>query len=707
MDKEIEKRAEKLRKTIDDYRYRYHVLDDPAVTDEIYDPLMSELRELERQYPELKTADSPTQRVGGEPLDKFEKVRHRHRQWSLSDAFSFEEIKQWEERNEKILSKKELPSSEYAGKIEGYVVELKIDGLKIILDYENGVLKRGTTRGDGVIGENVTENIKTIQSVPLRLKHTLDVTVTGECWLPVKELKRINLERLQEGLPQFANSRNAAAGSIRQLDPKIAASRKLDSFIYDLAEGFSGKDAQRFLAEVRAQGQLGELKFLQELGFKVEKHHRYCKKLEEVQEIYEAWIKKRNKQEFGIDGLVVKINSKILQKSLGYTGKSPRYAIAYKFPAEKTTTIVEGIKVQVGRTGALTPVAVLRPVRVAGSTVSRATLHNEDEIKKKDIRIGDTVIIQKAGDVIPEVVEVITSLRNGKEKIFSMPKQCPICGGAVKRETILDDKKKQSSAHYCSNTLCFAVEKEKIIHFVSKKGFNIDGMGQKIAEQLIDEGLVGDPADIFLLKKGDLEPLERFAEKSADNLILAIEKSKKINLEKFLFALGIRHLGEEGAILVKNFILERNDFQSGELKKPSQLADIFGKMAIDELTKIDGVGERMAGSILDWFGNEKNKKTLNKLSGAGVVLEEVPKENNAKKLFEGKIFVLTGSLKKLTRDQAKDLIRKAGGKASSSVSPKTDFVVAGEEAGSKLDKANELKVKILGEEEFLKMIGWG
>lgn len=718
--KEKKQRAEKLQKVIDDYRYRYHVLDDPTVTDESYDSLMDELRKIEKEYPELKTADSPTQRIGGAPLDKFEKVEHRVRQWSLDDAFSFEDLKDWEERNLRILEKLEdhlipplrkgenirngsriksgMTSLSHSSKKKemklDYVVEVKIDGLKIILDYEKGVLKRGATRGDGKIGENVTENIKTIQSVPLKIKKPLNLTVTGESWLSRKELDRINKERKKKNMPEFANSRNAGAGSIRQLDPKIAASRKLDSFIYDLS----------WIEEENISSQGEELEFLKSLGFKVNKEYQYCKNLEAVKKIYQKWEEIKDKQDYGIDGLVIKINSKEIQKALGYTGKSPRYSIAWKFPAEKTTTIIKDIKIQIGRTGALTPVAVLRPVHIAGSTVARATLHNEDEIIKKDIKIGDTVVIQKAGDVIPEVVEVIKKLRTGKERKFRMPKTCPICGGPVERENILDKKRQGSAAHYCTNKECFAIEKEKISHFVSKKGFNIDGLGEKIVEQLINEGLIISIADIFGLKKEDLMPLERFEEKSADNLIQAIEESKKIDLNKFLFALGIRHFGEESSFLIIDYISEKKQV----IKNPSDLISIFNNISAENLAQIKGVGERMAESVVGWFENTKNREILVKITDLGVIFNasEVPNlDKNS--FFSGKTVVLTGSLENYTRDEAKKIIRNLGGNISSSISQKTDFLLAGKDPGSKYEKAKKLGIEVINEEKFEKMIKYG
>ena len=499
------------------------------------------------------------------------KVKHRLRQWSLDDAFSLEELHNWEERNLKVLANEVKSGKEFKRlkkDLQKYTVEVKIDGLKIILEYKNGLLVQGATRGDGIVGEDATGNIKTIQSIPLRLKKPLTLVAVGECWLSASELKRLNKTRRKKSEPELANSRNAAAGSIRQLDSKIAASRKLDSFIYDLnwlkegqiVEGswFSGNQVTGSSNLVSTKAKVStksekqeivfplkqdeELKFLSDLGFKVNQEYRVCDNLKAVQKMYEEWQDRRSKQDYGIDGLVLKVNSKKVQDILGYTGKSPRFAIAYKFPTEK----------------ALTPVAILKPILIAGSVVSRATLHNEGEIKRKNIKIGDTVVVHKAGDVIPEVVEVIKNMRTGREQNWIMPKSCPVCGGDIKKEKIgicsrrigINPEKQESVAYYCSNPNCFAVKKEKLIHFVAKKGFNIDGMGEKIIEQLVDEGLVGSAVDIFRLKQGDLEVLERFAEKSAENLVEAVEVSKSIDLNNFVFALGIRHLGEESAYLI-------------------------------------------------------------------------------------------------------------------------------------------------------------
>ncbi len=699
MDKNIKDRVEKLRKVINEYRYRYHVLDDPTLTDQVYDSLTDELRKLEKKYPELKTFDSPTQRIGGEPLEKFEKVKHRVRQWSLNDVFSFEELKDWESRNRRILEKKGIKSD------FDYLVELKIDGLKIILDYDKGYLKQGATRGDGVIGEKVTENIKTIKSVPLKLEENINLTVTGECWLPNKELKRINKERRKKNLPEFVNSRNAGAGSMRQLDSKVAASRNLDSYIYSLEEVRSNNGK-----EFKTQKE--ELKFLIDLGFKINKEYQYFENLEKIKDFYQEWTDKKDHQPYGIDGLVIKINFKKYQRELGFTGKSPRFAIAWKFPPERVTTQIKEIKIQIGRTGALTPVAILKPISVAGSLVSRATLHNEDEIIKKDIKIGDTVVIHKAGDIIPEVVEVLKKMRTGKEQDFRMPKKCPICKGNVVREKIADSKKNVSSAHFCVSENCFAIERERLIHFVSKKGLNIDGMGKKIVEQLMNEGLISSVTDIFSLKFGDLKPLERFAEKSALNLIEAIKKSKQTTFEKLLFGLGIRHLGEEGISLLRKE-MENNQTKLGskyqkmglEISQPTDLIKFFGQISKEDLFQISGFGSRIAESLNSWFKKRGNQIILQKLEKRGVRMEKVlSKSQKEVKKLEGKVFVLTGLLEKLTRDEAKNLIKKEGGKVSSTVSKNTDFVVVGKNSGSKYKKAVELNIRVLKEREFLDFI---
>ncbi len=677
MDKtKTKQRIEKLRKQIDEMRYNYHVLDRPDLDDQVYESLTKELVELEHKYPEFKSEISPTQRIGGKPLDKFKKVKHEVRQWSLQDGFDFSEIKEWEERIKRVLIK-----SDARDKLD-YSCEIKIDGLKIILTYQNGEFIRAATRGDGQVGEDVSEQIKTIQSVPLKLRQSVDVIAIGEAWLPKADLDNINEIRKSNSLPEFANSRNAAAGSIRQLDPKITAERNLDSFIYDI-DALSG-------AEVNTQ--IEELELLEKLGFKVNKHYRHCKNLEEVEKIYKEWSKKKDKQPYGIDGLVIKVNSKKLQEILGFTGKAPRWAIAYKFIPEKATTVIEDITVQVGRTGALTPVAHLRPVQVAGTTVARATLHNEDEINKKDVRIGDTVVIHKAGDIIPEVVEVLKKMRTGKEKKFKMPKQCPICNSDVKRPA-------GEVATYCTNKKCFAQQVENIIHFVSKKGMNIEGLGDKIIEQLINEGLVKDTAGLYELKIGDLQPLERFEQKKAENIINAIEESKTVDLAKFIYALGIRYVGEETAVLLAQQVSSIK-YQVSSIKN---LIKIIEEKSVEELQNINGIGDKVAQSIYQWFQDKENIELLKRLEKNGVKLQITNQEPKTTKLA-GKIFVLTGSLANLTRDDAKDKIRKLGGSVSSSVSKNTDYLVAGEEPGNKLSKAQELGVKVIDEKKFMSLI---
>lgn len=702
MDKmEAKKRIEALRKEIDMHRYAYHVLDAPKISDEVFDSLMEELISLEKEFSEFFSPASPTQRVGAQPLKTFKKVKHAKQQWSFDDIFDWEGLVAWSEKIKRMVEKTELKDEEL-----DFVCEMKIDGLKMILTYENGILVGGATRGDGSVGEDVTSNLKTIQSVPLELNEKVDAIVVGECWLSKKELARINVERVKNGEAVFANTRNAAAGSIRQLDSRIAASRRLDSFIYDIDQ--FKVESQKLKAESKfPETQVEELELLKKLGFKVNPEYKLCKSVKEIQDFYESWTKKKDKQDYEIDGIVIKVNSGKIQEALGYTGKSPRWGIAYKFPAQQVTTIVEEIGVQVGRTGALTPVAHLRPVRVAGSTVSRATLHNEDEINRLDVRIGDTVVIRKAGDVIPEVVEVVKNLRTGKEKKFKMPEFCPICGSKVERQQVKSPKAKgksqdESAAHYCTNPKCFAVQIGSMIHFVSRKGFDIVGFGEKIVEQLMNEGIISTVADIFELTEGDLKPLERFAERSAEKLVESIGKSKTLPIEKFLYALGIRFVGEETAILVASSL---QTVTNKKIRNLQDVVEIFPEIKKEQWLEIKGIGEKSAESLVSWFDNKENVELLKKMSNLGVVLEFPDEANEAKSYkLAGLVFVLTGELSSFTRDEAKDIIRKEGGSVSSSVSKKTDFVLAGENAGSKLDKAKSLGVKVLTEEEFLKLI---
>lgn len=683
---QAQKRIERLTCEINKLRYDYHVLDKPNETDEVYDSLTKELKELEEKYPDLRLSESPIGRIGGKPLDKFKKISHRARQWSFDDVFSFDELKKWEEKIKRLLQKNHQLALIENYKLE-YVCELKIDGLKVILTYENGGLVTGATRGDGVIGENVTENLKTIESIPLYLRQEVSCVAIGECWISKEELTRINKNRKAKKGAPFANSRNVAAGSIRQLNPRVAASRRLEVFAYDID----------YIEFPTPKTQIEELKLLEKLGFRVNDHGRLCGSIEEIETYYQEWMRKKDKESYGIDGVVIKINSVELQNILGYTGKSPRWGVAYKFPAERATTIVEDIKVQIGRTGALTPVAILRPVKVAGSVVSRATLHNEDEIKRLDLRIGDTAVIHKAGDVIPEIVETLKNLRGGEERSFHMPKNCPICGGLVER-------KRGEAVAYCLNKKCFAIEREKIIHFVSKKGFDIEGMGKKITEQLIQEGLITNPSDIFELKKGDIESLERFAEKSADNLIQSIKKSKSISLEKFLYALGIRHVGEGATVLIARS--KKKELRSKNKEEATNIAHvlkIFSCTKREDWLEIKGIGEKSAESLVEWFEDKNNLEMLETMEALGVKIA-LSEDRFTELKLAGKTFVLTGELETFTRDEVIDMIRKEGGDISSAVSRKSDYIVVGKNPGSKYRKAQKLKIKIISEKEFANMI---
>lgn len=681
MNTKLKDKVERLRSQIDDLRYRYHVLNDPEVTDKMYEGLMDDLRKLEEKNPELVTPDSPTQRVAGIPADKFKKVQHKVPQWSFNDAFDPKDLEDWEERILKILEKKfgNRP------KDLDYTSELKIDGLHIVLTYDKGGLKIAATRGDGKIGEDVTQNIKTIMSVPLKLKEKATLVAEGEAWMDKKIFKELNVYRAQHSEALFANPRNAAAGTIRQLDAKIVAKRKLVLTAYDISGGE--------IPDTQAE----ELKKLKKLGFKTDEDWKVCKNIKEIISFWKSWEKKKDSKPFWVDGVVVKVNQKKYQDALGHTGKAPRWAIALKFPAEQGTTKIKNIYVQVGRTGALTPVALMDPVKLAGTTVTHATLHNFDEIKRLDVRIGDIVVVEKAGDIIPKVVRVLEKMRTGKEKKIKEPGKCPICHSKVERKEILDkksirqaqDKQGQSAALFCSNTKCYAQELERIIHFVSKKAYDIDGMGKKIVEQLVNEGLIKNPADIFTLTKGDLEPLERFAEKSADNLIESIEKSKDITLSRFIFGLGIKHVGEETALaLSDNF---------GSLEK-------IIKASKEELENVEDIGARVAESIIVYFKDKENRELINDLLKNGVSIrnQEIKKSKN--QTFLDKSFVLTGGLESLTRDEAKEKIRALGGGISSSVSKNTDYVVAGNDPGSKFDKAKKMGVKIIDEKEFLKLL---
>jgi DNA ligase (NAD+) len=657
-------RAGKLRKLINHHRYLYHALDREEISAAALDSLKHELAELEQTYPSLVTPDSPTQRVEGTVLPEFKKVRHKVRQWSFSDAFSETEMREFDERVVRALNK-----TENKEKVE-YTCELKIDGLKIVLDYEKGILVSAATRGDGVVGEDVTHNVKTIESVPLRLRQDVDLVVEGEIWMGKRGLEELNRKREESGEPIFANPRNVAAGSLRQLDPKVAAGRKLDSFIYDISDG---------MRDVTSQFE--ELKILQELGFKVNNNYRHCKSVEETIEYWKEWEKKSDKEDYHIDGVVVKVNSKSQQELLGYTGKAPRYAVAFKFPAEQVTTVVEDIVLQVGRTGVITPVAHLRAVRVAGALVSRATLHNEDQIRELDVRIGDTAIIQRAGDVIPEVVKVLTETRTGREKVFKFPKTVAGCGGDGSIERVAG-----TAAYRCKDRSSGDLTRRRLHHFVSKKALNIDGLGPRIVDLLLEHDLISGPDDIFTLTHGDLINLPSFQEKSVVNLLKAINKSKKTELAPLLTGLSIDQVGEETAIDIANHF--------GSIDKVSGAS-------VAELSAIDGVGEVVGESVRNWFQNSENKKMLASLM-KNISVAKVSADNESERLT-GMQFVLTGTLPTLTRDEAKNIVRRNGGEVSESVSERTDFILAGENPGSKLTLARNLGVEVIEEDKFLKM----
>lgn len=678
MDKSaIHSRIQKLRAMVEHYRYQYHVLDIEEISAEALDSLKKELKELEDANPEFFDKNSPTQRVAGQALDAFAKVPHKVQQWSFNDAFTEKDIENFHERINRFL-KRDLTTP-----IE-YTCELKIDGLKVVIEYAKGILIRAATRGDGVIGEDVTQNVRTIQSVPLTLKQPLDLIVEGEVWVGKKIFEELNKKQAASGGQIYANPRNIAAGSIRQLDSSIAASRKLDTFIYDIAS--IGRGDALTVPELSTQED--ELKLLKELGFKVNPHFKKVTNAKGVIEFWNVWKTKHKKEDYLIDGVVIKTNDQKLQKELGYTGKAPRFGIAFKFPTEQVTTTVLDIKLQVGRTGVITPVAILQPVSVMGSTVSRATLHNEDEINRLDIRIGDTVILQKAGDVIPDIVKVLTELRTGKEKKYKFPSHVTECGGDGAIERIPGQ-----AAYRCVHIETLSIRKRRLYHFVSKKCFNIDGLGPKQIDLFLEHELISSYADIFTLEKGDIEILPRMGEKSATNIVDSIEKAKYVDLYRLIFSLSIPQVGEETA---RDLAKECK----GDLNK-------LRKMSYEELASVYGIGDVVAQNIYNWFREEKHTAELDEILKHVEIKKYVAKGVTAKaesSPFAGKTVVLTGTLSSIGRDEAGDMVRDKGGNVSSSVSSKTDFVVAGEEAGSKLTKAEELGVRVLNEDEFLKMI---
>ncbi|MGM0828495.1 MAG: NAD-dependent DNA ligase LigA [Bacillota bacterium] len=656
------KRINELHELLNQYNYEYHVLDKPSVPDSEYDQLLRELIELEDQFPDLKTADSPSQRVGGAILDAFEKVEHRTPMLSLGNAFNEEDLRDFDRRVRQAV-----------GDDFSYVCELKIDGLAVSLRYEDGVFAQGATRGDGSIGEDITSNLKTIRSIPLKISEKISFEVRGEAFMPKGSFEALNKIKEEKGEEPFANPRNAAAGSLRQLDPKIAASRNLDLFLYALADiGDTGIDSH-------SEG----LDKLESLGFKTNPERKQCATIEEVIDFVGKWTNQRPNLSYDIDGIVIKVNSLEQQKQLGTTAKSPRWAIAFKFPAEEVVTVLKEIELSVGRTGVVTPTAILAPVRVAGTTVQRASLHNEDLIREKDIKIGDHVVIKKAGDIIPEVVNVLEDKRTGDEQEFHMPTHCPECESDLVR---LEGE----VALRCINPKCPAQIREGLIHFVSRNAMNIDGLGEKVISQLFREKLIEDVADLYRLEREQLLQLERMGEKSADNLLDAIQASKDNSLEKLLFGLGIRHVGAKAA---------------------KTLAQEFGSMdrlmnlGKEELTNVNEIGDKMADAIVAYFENDEVKELIQELKDAGVNLEyKGPKPVAASEVdsyFAGKTIVLTGKIERLSRNEAKEKIEMLGGKVTGSVSKKTDLVIAGEEAGSKLTKANELNIEVWDEDKLM------
>ena len=665
--KEAKSEIDKLMVELEEHRVSYHVKDSPKISDEVYDSLIKRLSFLEESFPEYKSEFSPTVRIGGEVITSFKKVKHVVPQWSFDNCFSYEELLDWGERNRKILEKtniKEKPE---------FVCELKIDGLKVVLVYKKGVLVNAATRGDGKIGEDITLNIKTVKTIPLVLKEVVDMTVIGEAWMKKKDLERINKEQIQKDLKEYANTRNLTAGTLRQLDSKIVASRNIQIFAYDIEN-----------ANFQIKSQKEELAVLKDFGFLVNETAQTFDDLKKVQKYYESWISKRENMDYGVDGMVIKINQRNIWDELGYTARAPRGGIAYKFPAEEVVTRIKSISYQVGRTGAITPVAELEEVLVYGSKVKRATLHNIDEIKRLGLKTGDTVIVRKAGDVIPEIVSVIESLRLKKAEEFVFPKKCPSCNSTLERE--VDKKGEISSAFFCKNEECSAKHQEYFTYFVSKKAFNIEGFGEKNIEYFLSLGLIKTVGDIFFLKKEDIESLEGFGEKSAVKLIESINASKQISLSNFIYSLGIRGVGEETSKIIANYF--------GDI-------DLFRKANLESLLNIDGVGDKIAEDIFVFFKNKRNNELVDILLTIISIKKEDKKMGD--KLAK-KSFVLTGTLPTLSRDEAKGMIEREGGKVIGTISSKTDFLLLGENPGSKYQDALKYNIKIISEGEFLRII---
>ncbi|MEF2097686.1 NAD-dependent DNA ligase LigA [Bacillus sp. CFBP9009] len=657
-----EKKVLELQTLLNQYSYEYYVMDQPSVPDAEYDRLLRELIEYEEKFPELQTADSPTQRVGGAILDMFEKVEHTTPMLSLGNAFNESDLRDFDRKVRQSV-----------GDDFSYVCELKIDGLAVTLQYENGYFVRGATRGDGTIGEDITANLKTIKSIPLKLREPVAIEVRGEAFMPKKSFESLNKAKEERGEEPFANPRNAAAGSLRQLDPKLAAKRNLDIFLYAIAG----------LGETGVRSHSEGLDLLDRLGFKTNRERKRCSNIEEVLAYIVEWTEQRPNLAYDIDGIVVKVDSLEQQDELGFTAKSPRWAIAYKFPAEEVITTLRDIELNVGRTGVLTPTAVLDPVRVAGTTVQRASLHNEDLIREKDIRIGDQVVVKKAGDIIPEVVNVLTERRTGEEVEFQMPTECPECSSELVR---LDGE----VALRCINPKCPAQIREGLIHFVSRTAMNIDSLGEKVISLLFKEELIQDVADIYKLTYDQLIALERMGDKSVNKLLQAIEASKTNSLEKLLFGLGIRHVGSKAA---------------KTLAREFGTMEALSKASREELTAINEIGDKMADSIVAYFELEEVHALLNELDAAGVNLtfkgQRAVAIEDIDSIFAGKTVVLTGKLHQLTRNEAKEKLEALGANVAGSVSKKTDLVVAGEDAGSKLAKAESLGVMVWDEERLI------
>ena len=664
--KEAKSEIERLREELRYHEYKYYVEDNPEIADREYDQLMNRLIELEAKYPEFKSEDSPSARVGGSPIDAFEKVEHSQQMLSLDNAFNGKELKDFASRIRKNLA---------ADLNYDYIVEHKIDGLALIIRYENGSLELALTRGDGQVGENVTANVKTIAAIPLKLNKEIDIELRGEVYIPEDSFKALNEKRLDDGLEPFANPRNAAAGSIRQLDPKIAAERPLSFLAYDIIN-LTDRD--------QIETHLDELELLEEIGFKVGWYQQESS-IEKIIEICADWVEKEEELNYGIDGMVIKLNQLELREELGSTSKAPRWAIAYKFPAQQKTTFVRDIIISIGRTGALTPTAILEPVEVDGSTVSRATLHNEDEIKRKDVRIGDKVLIQKAGDIIPEVVKVIKDARTGDEEEFMMPENCPACGSEVFKDP-------DEAVHRCLNVGCPAKLREKIIHFASRDAMNIDGLGPSIIDKLLEAELIADFGDLYYLEHAELVELERLGNKSADNLLAALEKSKERSFDRVIYALGIRHVGSRTASLITEEYSSIDELKSA---------------GIQDLSAINEVGEVIAESIVNFFASEENLEVVEKLAEAGIKMSLDESEAEIEAIFSGMNFVLTGSLEGYTRKEAKEIIEDRGGRVTSAVSSKTDILVVGDNPGSKLEQAKANDVRILDETEFNNLLREG